>query len=459
MDAKELSACLEMGENVSTEFKRCGALPKSDVYETVCSFANRQGGNIFLGVDDHGTVLGIEGPRLLQVQRTIVNALNNPKLFNVPPSIEMETLDIEGKQVLRLWVPVSSMVIRFKGVAYDRLADADVKVTTDTQLAAMYVRKQGFYSERKVFPYLEKSDLKLDLLKRARTMAAAKRANHPWLEMDDDELLKSANLYLKDYERGVEGFTLAAALLLGKDDVISSIVPAYKTDAYVQLQDLDRYDDRIVVKTNLMDAYDQLLGFAQKHLPDRFYIEGTNSISVRDIIARELIVNTLIHREYTSAYPAKFVIDRDGIHTENACRPRFVGTLTPQRFNPYPKNPIIAEFFSNIGLAETLGSGTRNLFKYSLVYSGKAPVLTEDDIFRAHVFLPETHGEERRSQRDVDEVISLLLDAYGYVTTSIVSAAASVSEKTARRHISQMVSDGIIAAEGGGKNRRYVKQR
>ncbi|RRF95267.1 MAG: hypothetical protein DUD39_16180 [Coriobacteriaceae bacterium] len=94
--------------------------------------------------------------------------------------------------------------------------------------------------------------------------------------------------------------------------------------------------------------------------------------------------------------------------------------------------------------------------KYSLVYSGKAPVLTEDDIFRAHVYLPEPHEEKGRSH---DEVITLLLDAYGYVTTSIVAAAASVSEKTARRHIAQIVSDGDIFAESGGKNRRYVKQR
>ncbi|QUC03278.1 hypothetical protein [Atopobium sp. oral taxon 416] len=97
--------------------------------------------------------------------------------------------------------------------------------------------------------------------------------------------------------------------------------------------------------------------------------------------------------------------------------------------------------------------------KYSLVYFGKAPVLTEDDIFRAHVYLPETHEEKGSPQRDVDEVIALLLDAYGYVTTSIVAAAASVSEKTAHRHIAQIVSDGDIFAEGGGKNRRYVKQR
>ncbi len=97
-------------------------------------------------------------------------------------------------------------------------------------------------------------------------------------------------------------------------------------------------------------------------------LEGTQVVSLRDVNCRELIVNTLIHREYTSPFPAKLVIDTEGIRTEDASRPRFIGQLTPDRFNPLPKNPIIADLFTNIGLSDTLGSGTRNLFKYSWAY-------------------------------------------------------------------------------------------
>lgn len=198
--------------------------------------------------------------------------MNDPNFFNAPPSVELERVEYGDKLVLRIWVVVGAIVHKLKGVAYDRIADTDRKVTTDTQLAAMYIRKQDYYTERRVYPYLELSDLRLDLLERARKMATAKRANHPWSEMSDEDLLRSANLYLKDYETGIEGYTFAAALLLGKDSVISSIAPSYKTDAYVQRDDVDRYDDRIVVKTNLIEAYDILLEFAQKHLPDKFFL-------------------------------------------------------------------------------------------------------------------------------------------------------------------------------------------
>ena len=46
-------------ETIAVEFKRCGNGIESDVYETVCSFLNRFGGDIFLGVLDDGTVLGV----------------------------------------------------------------------------------------------------------------------------------------------------------------------------------------------------------------------------------------------------------------------------------------------------------------------------------------------------------------------------------------------------------------
>lgn len=451
MEQHELNKLLNQGEGISIEFKRCGNLPEQDTFETICSFANRQGGNIFLGVLDNGTVSGVNAKRLLEIQRNIVNTVNNPKLFNVAPALEFETIPYGDAVVIRVWVPVSSIVHKYKGVVFDRSVDSDIKVETDSQLSALYIRKQEYYSERKVYRFLQKEDLRLDLLPRVRTMASMKRANHPWIELDDESLLRSANLYLKDYETGEEGFTLAAALILGKDDVIASIAPAYKTDAYVQLEDTDRYDDRLIVRTNLIEAYDALLGFAQKHLPDRFFLEGTQAVSLRDIISRELITNTLIHREYTNPFPAKFVIDRDGIHTENASRPRFIGVLSPERFNPLPKNPIIADFFANIGLAETLGSGTRNLFKYSWIYGGGEPVLEEGDVFRASVPL---QGDEKKS-RDVDEVIELMLKNYGYITVAAVADIAGVTERTVRRHVSPLVADDRLIVRGTTKDRRY----
>ncbi len=93
----------------------------------------------------------------------------------------------------------------------------------------------------------------------------------------------------------------------------------------------------------------------------------------------KMIANTLIHREFTSSYTAKFVIEKDRMYTENANRSSGDGIITPDNMEPNPKNPIIASFFRNIGWSDRLGSGVRNIFKY---YSGEEPEFIEGDVFR-----------------------------------------------------------------------------
>ena len=93
-------------------------------------------------------------------------------------------------------------------------------------------------------------------------------------------------------------------------------------------------------------------------------------------------------RHLPDPFIAKLIIDRNGIRTENASRSLFSGAITLDNFEPTPKNPTIADFFHQIGRADELGSGTRNLTKYSAMYSGKAPTLTEGDVFVAQVPVP-----------------------------------------------------------------------
>ena len=119
-----------------------------------------------------------------------------------------------------------------------------------------------------------------------------------------------------------------------------------------------------------------------KNLPDKFLVEGAVNKSIRNIIMREMVSNTLMHREFTSSYTAKFVIEKDRMYVENANRSAKGGNITLDNLEPNSKNPLIASFFRNIGYADQLGSGVRKLFEYSKYYSGKDPVFIENDIFQ-----------------------------------------------------------------------------
>ena len=279
-------------------------------------------------------------------------------------------------------------------------------------------------------------DLRLDLLPKLRKMAAnnSGEQTHPWNSLSDEELLKSAGLYGTDRTTGEHGYNLAAIMLLGKDEVIKDVVPAYMTDALLRRINTDRYDDREIIQTNLIESYELLMEFGRKHLPDKFYLEGDQRVSLRSIITREIIANTLIHREYTSSYQAKFIIENDKMCVENANRSTQSGIITPDNTEPNPKNPIIASFFRNIGYADQLGSGVRNLFKYSKYYSGKEPEFIEGDVFKIIVSLNSANSESTTQSATQSTTQSQNVEVWKYII-ELLQSEPELSQKQIAEHL------------------------
>lgn len=79
------------------------------------------------------------------------------------------------------------------------------------------------------------------------------------------------------------------------------------------------------------------------------------------------------------------VITKEAILTENANKPRMIGFIDLNNYSPYPKNPKIASFFKEIGLADELGSGIKKIAKYTQIYSGGTPIFKDDEIFKVVV--------------------------------------------------------------------------
>jgi ATP-dependent DNA helicase RecG len=120
-------------------------------------------------------------------------------------------------------------------------------------------------------------------------------------------------------------------------------------------------------------------------------------ISIRDAIFREVASNILIHREYTNAFPAKLIIERGQVRTENSNKPHGFGVLDPAHFTPFPKNPVIGAFFREIHRADELGSGMRKMMRYGKAYGGANPEMIEGDVFRIVVKVPEFSPTVKKS--------------------------------------------------------------
>lgn len=347
MQSAQIQQLIQQGEGLTVEFKTARhELPQS-IFETVCAFLNRSGGSVLLGVNDKGELIGVDKQYVLKIKKELVNALNNPQILNPPIYIIPNEIEIEGKTVLLLPIHESSQVHTTRGKIFDRNEDGDYNISLNTNLVAnLYIRKQTTFTENKIYPYATLNELRTELLSRTRQMAVNRQPAHPWESLNDMELLRSVQLYQTDYSTGKEGLTLAAILLFGRDEVIQTVLPFHRTDAICRIQNLDRYDDRDDIRTNLIESYDRLMRFVEKHLSEKFVLKDDIRISVRNLIFREIIANTLIHREYTNPFPAKLIIGQHDVQTENANKPHGSLLLEPETFSPYPKNPVIARVFN-----------------------------------------------------------------------------------------------------------------
>ena len=287
----QLKAMISQGEGMNIEFKAGRKQLPGTVYDTVCAFLNRYGGTVLLGVENNGSVSGIDRCR--------------------------RHIRINGK-------------------------------------------------------------------------------NHLWADMDNAELLQSAQLLQSDPETGKPGVTLAGVMLFGHDERIRRICPAHRTDLLLRKVNTDRYDDRDLVITNIIDSYDRILAFIYKHLPDPFYLEGIERRSLRDHIFREVASNMVIHREYASGAGSRLIIEYGRVVTDNPSRPHGFGILDPETCVPYQKNPVLSAFFREIDRADELGSGMRKMMRYGKRYGGADPQLIEGDNFRMIISIPEL-GEDPAS--------------------------------------------------------------
>lgn len=462
MTKEQILDLISQGEGITIEFKECINEITAEVYPTVCSFSNRFGGHIFMGVKDNGEIQGVNPKCIKDMRKNFFNTINNPQKISPTLYLSAEEVEIDGKLILYVYVPRSSQVHTCNRITYDRIGDADIDISKNTtQMSELYLRKQTDFTEKKIYPYLTVDDLDLSLMKRVRILARNKDADHPWNDMDDMGIFRSAGLYDRDFSTGQEGFNLAAVLLFGKDETIQSCLPAYKTDAIYRETNVDRYDDRDDVRTNLIDSYDRLTDFICRHTDDKFFLEGTQRISVRSIIAREVVSNILMHREYSSPYPAKIIIGKDKIQTENANKTYHYGRIQADSFTPYPKNPIIANFFNNIGRADELGSGVRNLYKYTKMYSNGEPMLFEDDVFRVEIpiitdKLPINTDKLPIKTNNRDQKILEYIRNNGSISNKEACEVLGMSASTVKKLFEKMVSEDTLLPVGERKSRRYV---
>ena len=185
-------------------------------------------------------------------------------------------------------------------------------------------------------------------------------------------------------------------------------------------------------------------------------MDGIINVNARDRILREIVSNTLAHRDYSSGFPAKMIIDDEKITIENSNLAHGMGALDLQKFEPFTKNPAISKVFREIGLADELGSGMRNIYKYTQLYSGQNPLFEEGDVFKtviplkkiatqkvggdnvAHDVAHDVVHDVVHGKIDLAEFIKEKVRNNNQITRKAIADEAEVSVKTIERTIKKI---------------------
>ncbi|UUD36555.1 hypothetical protein NPA08_01845 [Mycoplasmopsis citelli] len=302
----------------------------------------------------------------------------------------------------------------------------------------LYARKQDTYYVNKVFPNIKIDRLDLSLIDKLKKEAVNRNENHPWKNMSYEEFLRSLKLILEHPQTGKEGISLATILLFGKKATIMSVLPQYKNDAIFRVVNKNRYDDRKVITTNLIESYYKLMDFGKKHLNDLFILDGIFRVDARSKILREIVSNTLTHRDYSSVYPVRMIIDDEKITVENSDLSHLMGQLDLNNFKP------IAKVFREIGFADELGSGMRNTYKYTRLYSWADPIFEEGDVFITIIPLKKIAtlkvGENVPQKREIYliELIKEKIKENNQITRQEIAIHAGVTVETIWRIIKKI---------------------
>ena len=135
------------------EFKEAKDDINKDVYQSVCSFNNRDGGYIILGiVDKTKEIRGVNPDNVDKMKKDFTTSINNVNKINPPIYLTPEDIKIDDKVVISIRVLEGTQLRRLNGRIYDRTYEGDIDITDNAELVyKMYARKQSTYFVNKVW--------------------------------------------------------------------------------------------------------------------------------------------------------------------------------------------------------------------------------------------------------------------------------------------------------------------
>jgi ATP-dependent DNA helicase RecG len=466
-----MSRAIPERESLTVEFKSDrDRLPDRELVAAVVCLANTEGGELYIGVEDDGTVTGLHA-----AHRNVTGLTALIANLTVPPlTVRVEALEVEGHRVARVLVPKSrQLVATSEGLLQKRRIKADGLPECVPLYPHEFERRQADLGrlDYSALPVAQASLTDLDPLERERLRQLVERygGDRSLLGLADEELDGALGLVRREQDRKVP--TVTGLLLLGKESALREHLPTHEVAFQVLEGTQVRVND--FYRTPLLRTFARVLEqFQARVVQDEIQVQGFRMpVPNQDERSfREAFVNALIHRDYTRLGAVHVRWETEGIVISNPGGfVEGVGLDNLLVTEPRPRNPSLADAVKRVGLAERTGRGIDLIYQGLLRYGRPAPNYTRTTAHSVVVVLPGGEAdlgllrmiieEENRRQNPlpVDSLIALvLIRQERRVDTARLAREIQKDEASARNVLEHLVEAGLVQPHGVKKGRTYT---
>jgi ATP-dependent DNA helicase RecG len=432
-------------ESDTVEFKTAFDL---ELTETLSAFANSKGGAVYLGVDDKGRVAGIE----VGTESTS-RWLNQIKTSTAPSLLpEIEIISANGKDVAVFAMPEYPIKpVACKGRYFKRAGNSNHQMNV-SEVADMHLHT--FNTSWDAYPDQLHTLEGISLKKVARVLKNVNRHRERPLSLNPREFLDKNELVRKD------AVTHAAFLLFMKGESALSTIELGRFQTETIIKDSAR------LKTDLFAEVDGVMEFIKKHINKNIIITGEPQHEERweyPIEAlREVVLNAIIHRDYTQSADTVIKVFEDKIEFYNpgGLPPGLtVQKLLAGNYVSKPRNKKIAEVFKDAGLIEKYGSGIKRiLYAFKAAGARKPEIIEIGEGIRVTVYAAPANAPANApvnapaSLNEVQEMILRILTKNATASMDEMAHDLHKDRATIRRNIAKLKKNGWLKRTGADKN-------
>jgi len=339
-----------MAESQNIEWKESW---RDEYLKWICGFANAQGGKIYIGTRDDGTVVGVKDSKKLL--EDIPNKIQTT--LGIVADVNLLT-DRDKNEYIEISVKPSSFPVNYKGEYHYRSGSTKQQLR-GIALADFLSEKTGVRWEDVPVPEVSVDDLDKDSFDIFRREALrSKRMTKADLRMSNNELLDSLGL------KTTGGLKRAAVLLFHRNPEKWANGCYTKIGRFGKGSDLQYQDE---VHGSLFLQADRVVELIYlKYLKAPITYDNMTRVETypypKDAV-REALYNALIHSCWFSGAPVQIRIEDDAMYISNDCvfPSDWTADTLMQRHRSRPYNPSIANAFFRAGYVESWGRGIQKI--------------------------------------------------------------------------------------------------